>query len=72
MWTDACGEIHYEFWDGLRFNGKCYNSVNLFWLCREYGDAQVIDACNHLGCLPYAADLATIKAECQRQENSYV
>jgi hypothetical protein len=72
MWTDALGEVHYEFWDGLRFNGKCYNSVALFWLCQAYGDAQVKDACIHLGCLPYAADLATIKAECQRQEDSYV
>lgn len=72
MWTDACGEIHYEFWGGIKFNGKTFQSLPLFNLCLEYGDAQVIDACHHLGCLPYAADLAAIKAECQRQEDSYV
>ena len=72
MWTDACGETHFEFWEGLAFSGKRFSSLALFELCREFGDAQVKDACIHLGCLPYTADLKAIKDECQRQEDSYV
>lgn len=72
MWTDACGETHFEFWEGIKMNGKTHKSVALYNVCREYGDAQVLDACLHLGCLPYAQDLKAIKDECERQENSYV
>ena len=72
MWTDACGNDHYEFWEGIKINGKTYQSRPLYALCAEFGDAQVLDACMHLGCLPYVEDLSAIRAECQRQENSYV
>ena len=72
MWTDACGETHFEFWEGIKFAGRTFQSVPLFNLCQEYGTAQVKDACIHLGVMPYAADLAAIKEECERQENSYV
>lgn len=72
MWTDATGEIHFEFWEGIKLNGKTYQSRPLFNLCNEFGDAQVLDACIHLGCLPYVEDLAAIREECQRQEDSYV
>jgi hypothetical protein len=72
MWTDATGEVHFEFWDGIKLNGKTFQSLPLFNLCREFGNAQVLKACTDLGCYPYAADLKAIKDECQRQENSYV
>jgi len=63
MWTDACGETHFEFWEGIKFNGKTHKSVPL---------GQVLGACIHLGCPPYIADLKAIKEECERQESSYV
>ena len=72
MWTDACGNDHWEFWEGIKLNGKTYQSRPLFNLCNEFGDAQVLDACIHLGCRPCIEDLATVRAECQRQEDSYV
>lgn len=72
MWTDACGETRYEFWEGIKLSGRTFTSRPLFNLCLEYGDAQVREACLHLGCFPYAEDLASIKQECQRQEDSYV
>lgn len=72
MWTDACGETHYEFWEGIKMDGKIFSSRPLYEVCQEYGDGQVRGACLHLGCYPYAADLAAIKAECQRQEEAYV
>lgn len=72
MWTDACGETHFEFWDGLKFAGRTFQSMPLYHLCQEFGDAQVKGACTHLGVMPYAADLAAIKQECERQEASYV
>jgi len=72
MWTDACGNTHYEFWEGIKLGGKTFTSLPLFNLCQEYGDAQVRDACIHLGCRPYAEDLAAIKEECERQESLYV
>jgi hypothetical protein len=72
MLTDACGNDHYEFWTGITINGKTYQSRPLHALCQEFGDAQVLDACMHLGCLPYVEDLSAIRAECQRQEDSYV
>lgn len=72
MWTNACGETHFEFWEGLAFSGKRFSSLALFELCREFGDAQVLEACRVLWCIPIPEALADIKAECQRQENSYV
>ena len=72
MWTDALGNNHWEFWEGIKRNGKTYQSRPLFNLCNEFGDAQVLDACIHLGCRPCVEDLATVRAECQRQEDSYV
>lgn len=72
MWDDTRGKSHFEFWEGLAFSGKRFSSLALFELCREFGEAQVKDACNHLGCLPYIDDLKAIKNECQRQEDSYV
>jgi hypothetical protein len=72
MWTDACGEVHFEFWDGFRLNGRVFKSLPLYNLCMEFGTAQVTDACAHLGYYPYAEDLKAIKSECQRQEDSYV
>lgn len=72
MTIDANGEARYDFWEGIRMNGRLFKSDQLFRVCEEFGDAQVIEACHHLGCFPYAEDLAAIKAECQRQEDSYV
>lgn len=72
MWTDACGEIHFEFWEGIKMNGRTFRSEPLYHLCQEFGDGQVLGACLHLGCFPYVADLSAIKAECKRQEDSYV
>ena len=72
MWVDACGETHFEFWDGVRLNGRTFKSIPLYSLCQEFGTAQVKDACAHLGCYPYAADLSAVRKECQRQEDSYV
>lgn len=72
MWTNSTGEIHFEFWDGIKLNGKTFQSLPLFNLCREFGDAQVLQACIDLGCYPHAADLRAIQDECKRQEASYV
>ena len=72
MWTDACGETHYEFWEGIKLAGRTFNSRPLFNLCQDYGTAQVLGACMYLGCFPYIEDLAAIKEECERQEASYV
>jgi hypothetical protein len=72
MFTDACGNDHYEFWTGITLNGKNYQSGPLYALCQEFGDAQVLDACMKLGCPPYVQDLAAIRQECKRQEDSYV
>lgn len=72
MWVDACGETRYEFWDGIKINGRTFQSRPLYNLCQEFGDAQVLASCMHLGCFPYVEDLAAIREECQKQEDSYV
>jgi hypothetical protein len=72
MWTDALGKTHFEFWEGIKFAGRTFQSEPLFNLCQEFGDAQVKDACANLGVMPYVQDLSAIRAECQRQEASYV
>lgn len=72
MWTDANGEIHFEFWEGIKFNGKCHKSLPLYKLCQKFGSAQVLDACILLGCPPYIDDLGAIREECERQEAFYV
>jgi hypothetical protein len=72
MWTDACGNDHYEFWTGIKRNGKTYQSRLLYEVCNEFGDAFVADACNVLDLNPNDEHLATIRKECKRVEESYV
>lgn len=72
MWTDANGETHFEFWNGIKLDGRTFKSVPLYNVCLEFGDAQVRQACIDLGCYPYTADLAAIREECIRTENLYV
>lgn len=72
MFIDATGSVHFEFWEGIKLNGKRFQSVPLFEMCRTYGDLTVTEACRNLGCYPYAADLATIKEECERIESNYI
>lgn len=72
MHTDALGNTHFEFWQGIKLNGRNFQSVPLFKLCEEFGTAQVTDACHHLGCFPCIADLAAIRKECERREAMFV
>jgi hypothetical protein len=72
MFKDALGNIHYDFWQGIKINGKTFDSLPLFNLCQEFGDAQVVEACMNIGCLPYVPDMQAIKEECKRIENLYV
>ena len=72
MWTDANGETHYEFWDGVRFNGKCHNNVPLFWLCQEFGTNVVEQVCRETDTSPEEYNLTAIRKGCIEQENSYV
>lgn len=72
MFKDAFGETRYEFWEGIRMDGKIFKSEPLYHVCMDYGNAMVEAACRHLGCYPYVADLSAIKDECKRQEGSYV
>jgi len=72
MFKDALGNTHFEFWQGIKINGRTFQSEDLYKLSKEFGDAEILDACMRLGCLPYAADLQAITEECERIENSYV
>jgi hypothetical protein len=72
MFTDATGEVHFEIWEGIRLDGRTFQSLPLFELCREYGELTVSHACRNLGCFPHAQDLSAIKTECRRIEESYV
>jgi hypothetical protein len=72
MYTDALGNTHFEFWEGIKLAGRTFQSVPLYHLCQTYGDAQVRDACIHLGCMPYIQDLRAIADECERVERSFV
>ena len=72
MFTDGNGETHFEFWNGIKLDGRTFKSVPLYNVCLEFGDAQVKQACIDLGCYPYAADLDAIRQECLRTENLYV
>lgn len=72
MFIDSHGEVQFEFWEGIKLDGRTFKSLPLWQVCREYGDLTTVDACRNLGCFPYAQDLASIKTECERIENSYV
>jgi hypothetical protein len=72
MFKDALGNTHWEIWQGIKLNGRTFQSEPLYELSRRFGDAEILDACMRLGCLPYAADLQTIAEECERIENSFV
>lgn len=72
MYEDALGNIHFEFWEGIKLAGRTFQSRPLYNLCMEFGDAEVKDACIHLGCLPFVEDLQAIKEECERIEKRFV
>jgi hypothetical protein len=72
MWTDALGETHFEFWNGITLEGRTFKSVPLYNVCSEFGDAQVKQACIDLGRRPYVQDLQTIREECLKTEHRYV
>ena len=72
MWTDALGETHFEFWNGITLEGRNFKSLPLYNVCSEFGDAQVKQACIDLGCRPYVQDLQTIREECLKTEHRYV
>lgn len=71
MFTDALGNLHFEFWEGIKFNGRTFQSRPLYELCQEFGDANVLEACHTLGCLPYIQDLSAIREECIRMEPNH-
>jgi hypothetical protein len=60
MWIDACGEIHFEFWQGLKLNGKTYKSLPLYNLCFEYGDSEVLEVCQAQNINPEEYNLSEI------------
>ena len=68
MFTDALGNLHFEFWEGIKFNGRTFQSRPLYEVCQEFGDANVLEACHTLGCLPHVQDLSAIREECERIE----
>ena len=72
MYKDALGNTHFEIWQGIKLNGRTFQSEALYELSKKYNDAEILDACIRLGCLPYGADLQTIEEECERIENSFV
>ena len=72
MYKDALGNTQFEIWQGIKINGRTFQSEPLYELSQRFGDAEILDACMRLGCMPYRADLQTIKEECERIENSYV
>jgi len=68
MFTDALGNLHFEIWEGIKFNGRTFQSYPLYKLCQKFGDANVLEACHTLGCLPHVQDLSAIQEECERME----
>jgi hypothetical protein len=68
MYTDALGNTHFEFWEGIKLAGRTFQTEKLYEVCKEYGSASVKAACIRLGCLPYKDDLEAIKEECERTE----
>ena len=71
MYTDALGNLHFEFWEGIKFNGRTFQSRPLYEVCQEFGDANVLEACHTLGCFPHVQDLSAIREECMRTEPKY-
>jgi len=72
MYKDALGNTHFEIWQGIKLAGRTFQTEKLYELCKEFGDAEVREACIHLGCLPYKEDLEAIKEECERVEKRFV
>jgi hypothetical protein len=72
MFKDALGNTHFEVWQGIKLNGRTFQSEALYELSQRFGDAEILDACVRLGCFPYAADLKTIEEECERIERMFV
>lgn len=72
MFTDALGNVHWEFWEGVAWNGRRYQSVELFRLCRDWGTNMVRDAVFDLDLCPSDDNLKKIKKYIEQSENSLV
>jgi hypothetical protein len=68
MYTDALGNLHFEIWEGIKFNGRTFQSYPLYKLSQKFPEANIVEACHHLGCLPHVQDLSAIQEECERME----
>lgn len=60
MWIDAIGDVHFEFWEGIKLNGKTYQSIPLYNLCVEYGEIEVIAAIKDIDLTPEEYNLTKI------------
>lgn len=72
MFTDALGNVHWEFWGGIRLNGRHYQSVALFALCRELGTHLVQQTCVELDTTPNDDNLEILRKEIEQNEKSLV
>lgn len=68
MYTDALGNLHFEIWEGIKFNGRTFQSYPLYKLSQKFNEANIVEACHTLGCLPHVQDLSAIQEECERME----
>jgi hypothetical protein len=71
MWIDAVGEVHFEFWNGLKMHGKTYKSLQLFNLCLEYGDAEVMEVCHIQDIRPEEYNLSEIQNHLKQNQFDY-
>lgn len=72
MFTDSLGNVHWEFWEGIALNGRHFESVALFEVCRKHGTWHVKSACIATDKLPYDNDLSEIEKYIERSENALV
>ena len=56
-------------WDGFRINGKTFRSVETANLCRDFGQAQLFEACTELELIPSQENIKQLRDKCQEWED---
>ncbi len=56
-------------WEGFKINGRTFRSVEVANLCRDFGCAQVWDACMELNLIPTTENIKEISNKCQSWED---
>jgi hypothetical protein len=56
-------------WEGFKINGQTFRSIEVANFCRDFGQAQLLDACQELDLIPTSENIKKLRSKCQEWED---